>query len=236
MRTLDISARLLGEAVWRSLFETSTHRLFERRQKFFELMASLEALRARADYDTGSISAASAWALFSLSHYFGAKYLLEIGTFIGKSTLALALGADDARTGIELHTCDMSNAVELPSVSRCTVRQYTRTSSTDMLRQIASNHAVDRPFELLHVDGRLQSEDLALLQSVCTPNLVVALDDFEGVEKGIANLVNMRSVGFLNSHLLIPPCPERLLREFGFPDHSSTALLIPQSALRMTAQ
>lgn len=236
MRTLDISTRLLSEVVWKRVLEASANRLIEKRQPFFELMASLESLRTRADYDTGSITTASAWCLYALSHYFAPKRILEIGTFIGKSTLALASGADDARSGIELHTCDMSNSVELPRATKCEIYQYPRTSSTVMLTRLAGGRSSDARFEMLNLDGRLQAEDFPLLQSLCAPDLIVSLDDFEGVEKGVANLANMRGANFLGTHLLVYPCPESVLHTFGFADHSTTALLIPQSALRLTPQ
>src|SRR5262249_16837355 len=70
MRTIDISIRLLSEAVWKRILEASAYRLVEKKEKFFETMASLEALRQQAEYDTGSISTASAWILYSLSFYF----------------------------------------------------------------------------------------------------------------------------------------------------------------------
>src|SRR5262245_19029300 len=112
MRPLELPSRLLSAAVWRRILESSTLLWFTRRDEFCRQMAALETLREQADYDTGSISVASAWALFSAAHLFAPKYLLEVGTFIGKSTLALALGTDAARSGVALHTCDMSNAIE----------------------------------------------------------------------------------------------------------------------------
>src|ERR1700741_2206312 len=171
MRPLDISTRLLSDAVWRRILETSANRLLEKRQRFFELMASLETLRERAEYDTGSISTAPARAPYSLSHSLRPRRLLEVGTFIGKSTLALALGADDAGSGVDLHTCDMSNALELPRVGKCAIVQYPRTASSAMFAQRAGQGTGQPPFELLHVDGRLQNEDLAPLRSICAPDL-----------------------------------------------------------------
>lgn len=236
MNTLDISTRLLSEAVWKRVLESSAHRLREKSQPFFQLLGSLEALRAQAAYNTGSISTAAAWTLYSLAHYFRPRRLLEVGTFIGKSTLALASGADDAGSGTDLHTCDMSNVLELPRATRCEVRQYPGQSSTAMFTQLAANHRTEAPFELLYLDGRLTSEDLPLLNRICSPDLIVALDDFEGIEKGVANLITVRNAQFLTSHMLVYPCSESVLHSFGFADHSTVALLIPQACLRFTAQ
>jgi predicted O-methyltransferase YrrM len=236
MRTVDISLRLLSEAVWKRILEASAYRLAEKRQSFFEIMASLESLRRHAEYDTGSISTASAWILYAVSHYFRPERILEVGTFIGRSAIALAMGSEDAGSSVELHTCDMSNMIELPRVGQGQFRQYPRTSSTAMFTKILSDRKSERRFDLLNLDGRLQDEDFALLERLCSPDVIVALDDFEGTEKGVVNLINLRNRNFLSSHLLIYPCSEPLLRQFGFCDHSTTALLLPQAQLRLTAQ
>jgi len=236
LNPLNISARLLSEVVWKKLLESSANRLIQRRQSFFELMASLESLRRDAAYDTGSITTGAAWALYSLAHYFAPRRMLEIGTFIGKSTLALAQGADDAGTGVDLHTCDMSNTLELPRVTKCNVRQYAGFSSTAMLTELAGGGRNEGSFQLLYVDGRLQLDDFPLLQRLCAPDVIVALDDFEGIEKGVANLFNFQNQRLAPSSVLIHPCTDELLRQFGFADHSTVALLIPQSLLRFTAQ
>lgn len=234
MNTLAISTRLLSEAAWTRIFETSAPQLLHRKQKFFELMASLEALRKDADYDTGSISAAAAWSLYSLVAYFEPRRIIEIGTFIGKSTIAMALAADDLGISVEIHTCDSSNAITLPSVDRTRIVQYPKQTSTAMLSQLAAQPG-DK-FELVYLDGRLQKEDFPLLNNLCVPDLIVVLDDFEGFEKGVANLVNARNAGLIPRHLLIYPPSAVLLRKFGFYDHSTTAFLLPHAALQLTAQ
>lgn len=198
-------------------------------------MASLEALRKTADYNTGSISAASAWALYSLVGYFGPQRILEIGTFIGKSTLAMALAADDFGISTEIHTCDMSNSIELPAHAKTRIIQYQKHTSTQMLEKLIAANSGGK-FEMLYLDGRLQNEDFPFLEKLCSPRVIVVCDDFEGHEKGVANLINARNGGLLPQHILIYPPPEPLLQKFGFCDHSTTAFVLPQAALRLTAQ
>jgi hypothetical protein len=162
--------------------------------------------------------------------------MLEVGTYIGRSTLALALGVDDAGIAAELHTCDASNAIELPRASKCPIHQYPRTSSTDMLRKLSAGLAPDSRFELVFLDGKLHREDPALLQAICVSDVVVALDDFEGLEKGVVNYGRLRETKLLSSHHLIYPCSELILHKFGFAGHSTIALLLPQSSVKITAQ
>lgn len=200
-------------------------------------MASLEDLRKSADYDTGSISASSAWALYSVVSYFQPTFILEVGTFIGKSTLAMALGSDDSlMETVEIHTCDHSNAISLPNVLKTPIIQYPKKTSTEMFTEIASTAGSDKKFEMLFLDGRLEEQDIPLLSKICSPEIIVALDDFEGFEKGVANLVILRESNLLPSHVLIYPPSEPLLRTLGFFDHSTTALLIPLALLHLTAQ
>jgi len=65
---------------------------------------------------------------------------------------------------------------------------------------------------------------------------VIALDDFEGFEKGTANFANLQQSGLLSSHILIYPPSENLLKDFNFFDHSTTALLLHQASIDFTPQ
>jgi predicted O-methyltransferase YrrM len=175
----------------------------------------LEALRAQATYDTGTTPESSLIALASVVRAVKPKRVIEIGTFIGKSTAMLAMN------GAEVHTCDMSNNLQLPEWVG-NVKQY-HMSSTDMLTQLTG------PFDLIFIDGRLRSEDAAHLTRLLTPEAIVALDDFEGVEKGVVNAMKFD----LQRRLLIYP-PERAFTERYAHDDSQLALIIP--GLHLTAQ
>ena len=234
-KTLDISTRLLSEVAWKRILEASAAQLLHRKQKFFELLASLEVLRKTADYNTGSISAAAAWSLYSLVGYFGPQRILEVGTFIGRSTLAMALAADDFGISAEIHTCDMSNSIELPTIAKTRIIQYQKQTSTQMLQKLTAANSGAK-FEMLYLDGRLQNEDFPFLAKLCSSEVIVVCDDFEGHEKGVANLINARNGGLIPRHILIYPPSETVLQKFGFCDHSTTAFVLPQTALRLTAQ
>lgn len=235
MKPINISLKLLSDVVWQRILEGTAMRLETDRAAFFEKVARLDALRAQASYNTGSISAASSWLLYSLACYFAPKKILEVGTFIGRSAVSLALGADTAGAPGELHTCDNSNEIMLPEMTATRIVQYPRCGSTAMLKQLQGSHAAGS-FDFIHLDGRLMPEDGALLQALLHPNAILALDDFEGIEKGVANMLALRNAGLFKGHTAIYPCREEWLRRYGFNDDSSLALMIPASLLRLTAQ
>jgi predicted O-methyltransferase YrrM len=236
MRKIDLSSRLLSRAVWSRLFEQSAHLYRAQGDAFFLRMAELDALRGKAEYNTGSISTATQWALFSVAHALSPAVVAEVGTFIGKSTLSIAMGMDAAHVGSgEIHTCDMSNSMTLPTLTSTRVVQYPATGSTEMFTDLAADGFTNR-VDFVHLDGRLQKSDLELLATLASPDLVLALDDFEGIEKGVANLIALRQTGSFKTQLLVPPPEAELLQRFGFWDHSSTALLLPAHLVRYTAQ
>jgi predicted O-methyltransferase YrrM len=230
MRPFHLSVRLFSEIFWEAVLQTSTQREPQRRQ-LLEQIEQLDGLRAGADYNTGSISAASAWCLYSVVRYFQVSRALEVGTFIGKSTWSMALAMDHEKIASgEIHTCDMSNSIDIPYVGTTRIAQYKKLSSTDMLNKLAGR------FDFAHFDGRVTDSDLPLLQRLLAPDAIVALDDFEGMEKGVANLMNLRAAGLLQQHFLVYPCAPALLERIGFTDHSLTAILVPISLIQLTAQ
>ncbi len=237
MEQLTISSRLFSDVVWKRIFENAAPRLVVEGPAFFREIEELDALRSRAEYNTGSIPAASAWLLYALTFLFRPSMVIEIGTFIGKSTVSMAKGMDEA--GIAdgmIHTCDYSNDIAIPAPGKTKIVQYPKQSSTEMLTAIRQAHQGDGLFEMIHVDGRLQDEDLALLGQLCSDRIVFALDDFEGCEKGVANYAKLRESGLIPQYILVNPPSEELVRSYGLLDYSTTALLISPHSIGLTAQ
>ena len=58
---------------------------------------------------------------------------------------------------------------------------------------------------MIHIDVRLQDQDFKLLDKIRSPEMIVALDDFEGLEKGMANYTKMHDKGLLESYQLVYP-------------------------------
>jgi len=137
---VNLNRKRISRIVWETILENTVS---HPKMPWVEQLNMLEALRSTAKQPTGSISVASFWCLYSVVQHFKPKRVAEVGTFIGKSTLALA------SSGAEVHTCDYSNDIKLPFK----VNQYPMTSSTDMFEKLQP--AID----LLFLDGRLQKDD-----------------------------------------------------------------------------
>ena len=156
--------------------------------------------RAQADYDTGSISMESMIDLYLLVAHFKFDVIGEVGTFIGNSTCAMALAGHGSIT-----TCDMSNDLDIQFPFNQSVIQFKKQSSDTMFK------AQTKPFDFLYLDGRLNSPEY--LRELLTPNTIVGFDDYEGIKKGVSNMMLVHSL--LPNHwiahspgkmaLLIPP-------------------------------
>lgn len=234
MRGLHVPVRLFGGAVWTVLFESVA---FEAAHKdsLLAKLHSLEALRDQAEYDTGSISTISAWSLFAATKTLQPDVILEVGTFIGKSTIAMGLGSDAGRKPCTIHTCDFSNDLKLPALCKSTIVQYAKKSSSAMIAEMHAQNLAGK-VDFIHLDGRLADQDLQPLAALCSPSAVFAFDDFEGVEKGVINYSKVMESGLFPGRVLIPPCSPEVARIFGFVDVSRTALWLPNKNIILTSQ
>ena len=219
METLRINRRHLSRLFWATVLEHSADS--SARSRLMAEFDELERHREHADYNTGSISLAAGWALYSLARYLRPELIAEVGTFIGRSTVALHRGAPDA----ELHTCDLSNDIDLALGSR--VVQYPKKSSVEMFTAIK---AQEKSIDLLHIDGRLNDHDLQVLPFT----RVFVLDDFEGNEKGVANLFNLH--GIEPGYQVIYPPERELLREHGLTGYCNSAVFLPNDMIRLVRQ
>ena len=202
---LNLNRRRLSRAIWDTLFAD----LPDLPWHVIEDLEKLDPARR-----TGSTNHASLMALWAVIRYFRPKTVAEVGTYIGKSTFVLS------RLGADVHTCDMTHDFKLPIATKIT--QY-HSSSTEMLAKL------DGKIDLLHLDGRLQADDREHLVRLCTPDTIITLDDFEGVEKGVWNAMQFD----LSKRILVYP-PERVLTERYAVGDATTAIILP--TLRLTPQ
>jgi predicted O-methyltransferase YrrM len=173
-----------------------------------ELDAYCEPLRAKANYNTGSISRTSCMILRDLTEFYKPKVIVEIGTFIGKSTLSMK--AD------HIYTCDKDNDC-LPSSERITC--FPKTKSTTMLAELVKRSVVA---DFFFFDGRIQREDIPMILSMSHPNTVYAFDDFYA-ENGRGQK------GIVNVNRLHPLLPKHRLTEPVLQD-TTIAVLYPESS------
>jgi predicted O-methyltransferase YrrM len=202
---LNVNRKRLSRAIWDTLFAD----LPDLPWHVIEDLEKLDPARR-----TGSTNHASLIALWAVIRHFRPKVVAEIGTYIGKSTFVLA------REGANVHTCDMTHDFKLPLTTSIT--QY-HSSSTEMLAKLDGN------IDLLHLDGRLQPDDKPHLERLFTPETVITLDDFEGIEKGVWNAMQID----LSQRILVYP-PERELTERYAVGDATTAIILPN--LRLTPQ
>ena len=213
MNPITIDRVMLSEMVWRRLRSKSINGLGG-------LFDELDGLRDRADYNTGSLDRQDIADLQEIVSHFQPVTVAEVGTFIGRSTAAMAKVMQD---GGMIHTCDVSNDIKLPLLSNAVgVCQYPKQTSTQMFQSlVGSGTRVD----LFYIDGRLAADDVQLIKKLMHDRTVFVADDFVGIEKGVANAMNLLAGLGAPFYTLIYP---RLMRK--------TAMLVPNTLLQFTAQ
>lgn len=169
------------------------------------LLIDAQARRARARYDTGSISRETALLLRAVSLQLRPAVAIEIGTFIGASTLAIAAG--------HVYTCDGSNDC-LESTPTVTCHPFTK--SRTMLRRLLERGI---RAELFFFDGRIRDEDVPMIQRMARPGAVFLFDDYEPGEKGAVNIDRLSP--HLQGYELLEPF-------VGFADRTTLAALWPK--------
>lgn len=215
MNAIQIGRKRLSEIVWGIIDEKVGDFPYERIEKIIE---EQQPLREQADYKTGSVPYDDAVELYKIVKFFQPKVIAEVGTFIGVSTMVMDLATG---TTAQIRTCDVSNRIYLdlyPEQAEL-IEQYFHTPSHEMFADLASKEV---KVDLVYLDGRLSQQDEEPLNKILAPHTVFVLDDFEGIEKGVANAMMLESPG----RVLIYPRPHG----------GKTAMSIPLSLLQVVAQ
>lgn len=213
---INLNRKRTSRIFWETLLENTVS---QPKIPWVDQLNMLDALRTTAQAPTGSISLSAFWCLYSAVQAFKPKIVAEVGTYIGKSTLALV------STGATVYTCDHSNDIKLPFK----VNQYPMKGSTEMFEDLLKNKV---KADMVFLDGRLTPRDIRLMAEIAHGNTVVLLDDFEGVEKGVANAQMFQYEGAM----LVYPAEKELLEKHGLPDESTLAMVVPHSLVRLTSQ
>ena len=230
MSDINLSIRNISKIFWEVIYLNKDLLKNDFRETFFDRLNSLEKLRSVATYNTGSISLSSAFSLFLLVKHFKPMRIIEIGTFIGKSTISMASAMEEFTDKGEIFTCDYSNEIKLPYVGKIKITQFMKQDSTKMLECLTGK------FDLLFLDGRIKNSDIKIILDLITDDSIIVFDDFEGIEKGVANLMQLRQSKELSRHLQINPPSEEFLELHGFQSNALLGLLVPTSKFKLTNQ
>lgn len=209
MNAIQIGRKRLSEIVWGIIDERVADYPFEKIEKIVE---GQQALRAQADYNTGSLPVEDAFELYKVVKFFQPKAIAEVGTFIGVSTLTMNLAMERL---VDIYTCDVSNNIDLDVPN---IFQYPKKSSHEMFKDMVEKNART---DMVYLDGRLGNDDVEPLSKIIHDKTVFVLDDFEGTEKGVANAMMLESPG----RVLIYPREGR-----------KTAMSIPFTLLQIVPQ
>lgn len=223
MKNLKLSLRIISKIFWEIILTEDQFVNSEEKRKLFDNLISLENLRDEADYNTGSISMSQAYLLYLFLKYFKPIKVIEIGTFIGRSTISMANAIETYSDNGKIYTCDFSNDIKLPWNGKCKIKQFPKTKSGEMLNNLKGE------YDLVFIDGRISDEELSTFERLINQNTIIILDDFEGIEKGVVNLAKLRQINKLNQHLLINTISEDLLKQYNLHNHSRMGALIPMT-------
>ena len=147
--------------------------------------------------------------LWLLAKYFSPERICEIGTYIGRSTLAMACGS--AKTVKNIYTCDgtydcmkftdldgsFANGNKVDAIKK--IEYFGKTMSTVMLQRLDENNISG--YDIYR--RKDWSRGCKILTKICSEDCVFLLDDFDGVEKGVLNAVMLR--GIFKGHILLEP-------------------------------
>jgi hypothetical protein len=235
MSKFFLSEAMLSEAFWPRL-EASSRVLPSVSLKADRILEASRVIHQRFPQETaGSISKSAIIKLYLLARYFRPRVVAEVGTFIGRSTLALGEGGGAGLSA--LHTCDFSfDAFGVPDgfiadfKSAEKIHYHAKTASTEMFRAMLNQHR--GKVDCFFLDGRLSGEDIEYIKELRHAESVFIIDDFEGVEKGVSNALLLRQT--FQDLVLIRPEVE--CDSHGGPKVTNTALMFGARLISLSRQ
>ena len=234
MKKLWLSESMISDVFWKAL---RTSYYASRAQDEATLIAnSTGPLVDEFPSIAGSISTEGTKMLWLVTRYFSPKNVCEIGTYIGRSALAMAFGGLDSIN--QIYTCDGTfDCLDLEKLKKNfsvkekfnaidKISYFGKTMSTDMLNTLKSK---DVKIDFLFIDGRISMQDCEILAQILSEDCIILLDDFEGVEKGVSNALLLR--GLFKGHILLQP---EYNEKIGY--RGVTAVMVPANLLTLSRQ
>ena len=237
MPEFSLNPNNLSKIFWPQVLEYSSIKIQTNKERLIKYLDLQENLRKNMEIQTGSIGASACLCLFSLSIFFNPKTILEIGTYIGKSTISLAIGCEANKNECLIYTCDKNNKkINFPDFENIKIIQHPKKTSSEMLEMNQEKFNKNN-IDIFFIDGRLTDYDINFSNYDKT---IFVFDDFEGKEKGVSNFDALCNKGFLKTHFLIEPISNEVLEKYGLPWNKSPrsliAVFIPLKLIKFTLQ
>ena len=224
MTNIYFSEKMMATAFWSELLSSGT--TISAKKEIEDVIEETAQQLRNFPSEAGTISRDSCLVLYLLAKYFSPKTVGEIGTYIGRSAYSIFKGAESSLEN--LYTCDGTfdclNFSEFRLKNQDRIKYFGKTMSTEMLQSLINKNS--KKLDLVIIDGRMSPKDLELLEKLVSESTVFCVDDFEGVEKGVINVVMLREK--FRHYLLFEPKFSGL--------NTSMALLVPTSNIKLTRQ
>ena len=239
MSIIRINPDKFSEIFWEEVISMSIMSK-KKQDEFFIFLEGLNENKIHAEYVTGSTSNVSAWLLYSLGKYFSPTNIVEIGSYIGRSFFSLLLGTQASYLNkgkiIQGYCCDMGNKIVFPKIKGLNFKQFHKKTSTQMFQDL--DKIKNFKFDLIHIDGRINPEDITFLKKFSHSKSIYVLDDFEQTEKGVINynILIQEEVVDRNKYMIAPPPAKLFLKDYNLFGRTKTACLIPFSYILFTRQ
>jgi len=230
----SIPHNYLAQALYRRLYEEFETEVLDVFPRLRAMMVEQLKLISQMSYKTGSINLSSSLVTYLLTRKVKPSVVAEIGTFVGGSTLSMAMAMSDAGCQSEIVTCDKDNPFIIESPYNNV--KITGNSFTDSAVMLAGLAQAGRKIDLMFLDGRILPKDVELIRKIATKQTIFLIDDFEGVEKGVVNSLVLKQDPAFAHHILMLPMQLPNAEILGCLAENKVAVLIPPQMLRLTAQ
>ena len=224
MTNIYFSEKMMATAFWSELLSSGT--TIPAKKEIEDIVEKSAKQLKYFPSEAGTISRDSCLILYLVAKYFSPKTVAEVGTYIGRSTLSVFRGANSSLEN--LYTCDGTfdclKFDEFDLINGDRIKYFGKTMSTEMLQGLVDRNI--KKLDLLLIDGRVSTKDLDLMENLLSESAVICIDDFEGVEKGVINVIMLREK--FRQYLLLEPKFSTL--------NTSMALLVPSTKIKLTRQ
>ena len=235
MRTIDLSAPLVADSIWRTILIRSEDDLGSIRAELEKTLNTLDADIERMEHQTGSGRLIDTLFLHLVVRWLRPSTVVEVGTYIGKTATAMMTGMiESGAENPQLFTCDRNSPFFLKEQSfGSNIVGFPYTEGTQMFEKLVADGV---SADLLYIDGRVGDMDLPLIDKLCRDDTFVMVDDYAGVEKGVVNIMMLNRLSHFDRYFLVEPVTRQLASELGFFGCGHTAMLIPNGAVRLATQ